>query len=287
MFDPNSVLRGFSRALYANWLLYKPDRILIDCGEGCATALDGSVGSVEKVFLTHAHIDHIGGLPTLLWTRAAGGVTPRPFSIFHSSSDPYIEPLQDYVEKVRSLLSFPIEWHPLDPGSRVELRPNWTLEAFPTRHLSRGQSLGYKVLERRTRLKPEFATLTQNEISALATRGELDDKKEAFEFLRVAFCGDSLPVESEHVAGAELLVHEATIFEGEGQHPGQNHSSLADALEVAARAKPKALLLNHLSRHHSRAELETAIRLHASNKEVVASVWMLLGDQIVEVNTSK
>ncbi len=286
MFDPNSVLRGFSRALYANWLFYKPERILIDCGEGCATALDGAVGSVERVFLTHGHIDHVGGLPTLLWTRAAGGVTPKPLSIFHSSDDPYIEPLYDYVEKVRGMLSFPIEWKPLQVGSRVELRPGWTLEAFPTRHLSKGQSLGYRLLERRTRIKPEFAGLTQNEISALAARGELDAKKETFEFLKVAFCGDSLPVEIEHVEGAELLVHEATIFEGEGIKPGQNHSSLTDALEVAARAKPKALLLNHLSRHHSRTELETVIRLQASNKQVAASVWMLLGDQIVAVDTS-
>lgn len=287
MFDPNSVLRGFSRALYANWLLYKPDRILIDCGEGCATALDGGVSSVERVFLTHGHIDHVGGLPTLLWTRAASGTTPRPLQIFYPRDDPYMEPLFAYVAGVQSLLPFPIEWTPLNSGSRVELRPGWTLEAFPTRHLSKGQSLGYRVLERRTRIKAEFADLTQNEISGLAASGELDDKKEVFEFLRVAFCGDSLPVDSVHVAGAELLVHEATIFEGEGEKPGQGHSSLADALEVAALAKPKALLLNHLSRHHSRAEIETAIRFHASNKKVAASVWMLLGDQILAVDTSQ
>ncbi|BCM92288.1 ribonuclease BN [Abditibacteriota bacterium] len=286
MFDPNTVLRGFSRALYANWLLYKPLRILIDCGEGCATDLDGAVSSVERVFLTHGHIDHVGGLPTLLWTRAAGGVIPKSLEIFHSSDDPFMGPLFAYVEGVRELLPFPIEWKPLHPGSRVELRPGWMLEAFPTRHLSQGQSLGYRLLEQRTRIKPEFAGLTQNEISALAARDELDDKKEAFEFLRVAFCGDSLPVDTAHVAGAELLVHEATIFEGEGEKPGQNHSSLADALEVATRAKPKALLLNHLSRHHSRVEIETAIRSYASKKEVVASVWMLLGDQILQVDTS-
>ncbi|RYG54282.1 MBL fold metallo-hydrolase, partial [bacterium] len=192
MFDPTTVLRGFSRALYANWLLYKPDNILIDCGEGCATALDGAVSSVERIFLTHGHIDHVGGLPTLLWTRAAGGVTPKPLTIFHSTNDPYLDPLFAYVEGVRALLPFPIEWKPLEVGSRVVLRPGWTLETFPTRHLSRGQSLGFRILEKRTRIKTEFANLTQNEISALAARGQLDDKKEAFEFLRAAFCGDSL-----------------------------------------------------------------------------------------------
>ncbi len=50
MLNPNDSLRGFSRALYSNWLLWKPDRILIDCGEGCATTLDGAVGAIEKCF---------------------------------------------------------------------------------------------------------------------------------------------------------------------------------------------------------------------------------------------
>ncbi len=284
--NPTDVLRGYSRALYANWLFYKPDRILIDCGEGCATALDGAAATIDKVFLTHGHIDHVGGLPTLLWTRAASGQTPSPLQIFHSSDDPYLEPLFAYVEGIRALLSFNIEWKPLVPGSRVELRPGWTLEAFPTRHLSRGQSLGFRVLERRTRFQSEWTHLTQNEISALAARGELDSKKETFEALKVAFCGDSLPVETRFVEGAELLVHEATIFEGEGEHPGQNHSSILDALGVAARARPKTVLLNHLSRHHSPEELATAVQVGASNLGVAAPVWMLLGDQFHLVNTS-
>ncbi len=259
--NPTDVLRGFSRALYANWLFYKPDRILIDCGEGCATTLNGAASSVERLFLTHGHIDHVGGLPTLLWTRSAGGQKATPLQIFHSSDDPYLEPLFAYVEGVQNLLPFEVEWKPLAPGSRVELRPGWNLEAFPTRHLSRGQSLGFRILESRTRLKPEF--------------------------MKAAFCGDSLPVETHFVEGAELLVHEATIFDGEGEHPGQNHSSLLDALKVAARAKPKTLLLNHLSRHHSRPQLETAIRDGASKKGVAASVWMLLGDSFHQVNPSQ
>jgi ribonuclease Z len=281
MLDPNTVLRGFSRALYSNWLLYKPDRILIDCGEGCATALDGSVGSVEKLFLTHSHIDHVGGLPTLLWTRSAGGQKAKPLQIFHSADDPFLAPLQAYVEGVRGLLSFPIEWCPLEPFERVELKSGWFLDTFPTKHLSNGQSLGFRVWERRTRLKEEFIGRPQSELDALAARGEIGAAKEAFDVMRAAFCGDSLPVEADLVRGAEILVHEATIFEGE--ESGPNHSTLGDALRVGSEAAPKLLLLNHLSRHHSKIQIETAIREHAQTLNISGAVWILIGDEMTQV----
>lgn len=281
MFDPNTLLRGFSRALYSNWLLYKPDRILIDCGEGCATTLDGGVAGVERLFLTHSHIDHVGGLPTLLWTRSAGGQSAKPLQIFHSADDPLLQPLRDYVEGIRSLLSFSIEWCPLQPFERVELKSGWFLDAFPTRHLSKGQSLGFRVWERRTRLKTGFVGRAQSELDALAARGEIEAAKEPFETLRAAFCGDSLPVEAELVRGADLLVHEATIFEA--RQSGPNHSTLGDALRVGSEAAPKLLLLNHLSRHHSRVQIETAIRKDAQTLGIAGAVWILIGAEMTQV----
>ncbi len=278
---PNDSLRGFSRALYSNWLLWKPDRILIDCGEGCATTLDGAVGGIEKVFLTHSHIDHVGGLPALLWTRAAGGQKPKPLQIFHSREDPYLAPLQAYVEGVRGLLSFPIEWRTLEVGERVELKANWFLDTFATKHLSNGQSLGFRVWERHTRLKAQFVGRPQVELDALAARGEIGAAKESFEVLRAAFCGDSLPVEAGLVRGADVLVHEATIFEG--QESGPNHSTLWDALRVGAEASPKLLLLNHLSRHHSKSQIETAIRENARKLRLSCAVWILIGDEMTQV----
>jgi len=282
MFDPNDILRGFSRALYSNWLLYKPDRILIDCGEGCATALDGAAGSIGKLFLTHSHIDHVGGLPTLLWTRSAGGQQATPLQIYHSIDDPYLAPLKDYVVGVSALLSFPVEWCPLEVGDRVELKPHWFLDCFPTRHLSDGQSLGFRVWEERTRLKAEFAGRPQHELDALAASGQLEEGKERFDILRVAFCGDSLPVEADFVRGAEVLVHEATIFEG--QESGPNHSTLYDALCVGRDAAPKVLLLNHFSRHHTRSQIESAIQKLAPEVGFECPVWVLVGEELRKAN---
>ena len=72
------VLSGYSKALYSTWIWYRPDRLLVDCGEGAATALGNHGFAIERILLTHGHIDHVGGLAPLLWARAGGmGVGKR------------------------------------------------------------------------------------------------------------------------------------------------------------------------------------------------------------------
>jgi len=43
--------------------------VLLDCGESCAHTLKGrgeDFDAIDAVFVSHSHLDHIGGLPTLL-----------------------------------------------------------------------------------------------------------------------------------------------------------------------------------------------------------------------------
>ncbi|WP_121526993.1 MBL fold metallo-hydrolase, partial [Mesotoga sp. HF07.pep.5.2.highcov] len=59
----------FSKALYSTWILYRPERILFDVGEGISTILGNSVYAIKDIFLTHGHVDHISGLWGLINTR--------------------------------------------------------------------------------------------------------------------------------------------------------------------------------------------------------------------------
>ena len=94
----HSLFRGHSKALYSTWVFYRPDRLLLDCGEGAATQLGNESYAIERVLLTHGHIDHISGLPSLLWARASGmGDNEKPLEILYPQGDVFVEYIKSYL----------------------------------------------------------------------------------------------------------------------------------------------------------------------------------------------
>lgn len=271
--NPSDVLQGYSKGLYSSWYLYRPDRLLIDCGEGCATALGNSAFAIEKVLLTHGHIDHIGGLPSLIWARASAmGDNEKPLEIYYPEQDPYIGDMIVFLEKTRARISYPLQWKPLRAGDEVPLKKGRVAQTFPVSHMKGSQSLGYKILEERKRLKPQFGELTEADMRERAQGGTLDEVMEMYSATKIAFCGDSLPVEPSLITDAEVLLHEATILDATDRK-GQSHSTVDEAIGVACAAKSKLLILIHLSGRYRREEVETAIRESATRRAAEFPIW--------------
>lgn len=273
-------MSGYSKALYSNWLHYRPDHLLLDCGEGAASALGNNCFAIEKVLLTHGHIDHISGLASLLWARASGmGDNQKPLEIYYPAGDVYLKDMRVYIDAVASKITFPIQWITLEAGQSFELRHGRSVECFETKHSKGSLSLGYKITEVRKRLKPQWAHLSQAEIRHKAQRGESGELMEEYRGIKLAHGGDSLPLEPNLVVGSEILIHEATILEA-GDRKGQSHSTIEEALDVAAQAQPGTLLLNHISGRYKRLEIETAIREGAKQREIAFPIWCLRQDKL-------
>lgn len=291
------MLSGYSKALYSSWVFYKPDHLLIDCGEGAATTLGNGGYAIEKVLLTHGHIDHISGLPSLLWSRAAGmGDNEKPLEIFYPRDDVFVADMQTYLERTTARLPFDLKWTPLDAASEIalgqpqstasggaSLRHKRRVQTFATQHIRERLTLGYKIVETRRRLKSQWAHLSQQELRAKAQNDgpqAMRELSEDYEAPLAAFSGDTLPLAVDEVRGCELLLHEATILDA-GERKHQWHATLDEAIGVGVEAEVGTLVLYHFSGRYNWSEIRAAVAKTAARQNANLPIWGLFRDRLL------
>jgi ribonuclease Z len=281
--DVAAQLFGYSKGLYSTWVRYKPDNLLVDCGEGCATTLGNGGYAIERVLLTHGHLDHISGLPALLWSRTAGmGDNLKPLEVFYPRNDLYVADMISYLKSIQNKLSFNLTWTPLDAGQSFALNNEdgthaRRVETWATEHMPGRLTLGYKIIETRRRLKNEYSNLSQDELRAEAANGT--ELSETYDATLAAFGGDGLPLRPDDVQGAELLLHEATILDA-ADRKHQLHATIGEAMQVAAEVSPKALVLQHFSGRYRTAEIKDAIQQEVARLQITFPVWCLFRDRL-------
>jgi len=255
-------LSGFSKAMYSTWFFYRPARILLDAGEGVSTAMENFVFGIEKVFLSHGHYDHIGGLPGLLQSRrSARGDNEKPLEVYYPLSDELISLQRRYIENLTYTLGYRLTWHPIEPAQRVPLgagRDRGFLVPFRVQHAARSVSLGFNIMEERMRLRPEFAALSEAELAALARTRPREEFSETYQKILLAYSGDTGPLDPGTVRDAEVLMHDAT-FLNPADREGMSHATVEEAIRVAVDARVKALVLFHVSTRYPGREARAGI----------------------------
>ena len=241
----------YSKGLYSTWIYYSADRILFDAGEGASSILGNKAFAVRRVFLSHGHADHIGGLVGLINIRNnAMGDREKELTIYYPKGNYLVTEMMGFIARTNRRLSYPLEWVPLEPGDRVELLagqlPRY-VEAFPTVHVHNEVSLGYNVVEVRHRLKPELAGAPEEEIVARVKAEGSESVTEYYDQKLFSYGGDSVAIKPAYVADTEILCHDTTFLDEEDRKE-YKHATLAEAIACAREARvKKELLCVHIS----------------------------------------
>ncbi|KAJ8771860.1 hypothetical protein K2173_027037 [Erythroxylum novogranatense] len=217
--------------------------------------------SQDFVFISHAHMDHIGGLPMYVATRGLYRMKP-PTIIVPTSIKETVEQLFEVHRKLDgSELNNNLVG--LDVGEEFYLRKDLKVRAFRTYHTIKSQ--GYVVYSIKLKLKQEYHGLPGNEIKNLKLSGvEITNTITAPE---IAFTGDTMSdfiVDESNIdiLRSRILVMESTFVDdlvAVDHARDYGHTHLSEIIQYADKFENKAILLIHFSARYTVEEIQEAV----------------------------
>lgn len=201
----------------------------------------------KYVALSHGHMDHVGGLAYYCSQRQFQGMGTGTIICSKEIEGAVHGMMRGYRELEQQ--ETPYEVIALDDEGELEIKNNILLRRFNVEHTC--PASGYVVVEKRSKLKPEYVDLPQEKLKEIKDRGE--EITRILDIPHVAYMGDTLPgphMVREDVRKAKIVICECTFAEEDHKERAKvgKHVHLDDVAEWLPVLECEKLVLIHLSR---------------------------------------
>lgn len=239
------TLEGRSRAGNETWIRVRELGLALDVGKGP----DPLIGT-SRLFVSHVHLDHFGGVPFLASQRSMQGLPPPTVWLPQESlriARELIE-VHERLEECR----YPVDLIGASPGDRFELRKG--LEARPHRAPHRLPSVAWEFLERRVKLRTEFRHLPGEVLGEMKrTRPDAFETRYSSRLFYSGDCDAGIFDSAPALFESAVTILECTyVADGERERAAQwRHLHADDIFDHAERFRSEAIVLVHFTLRES------------------------------------
>ncbi len=241
--------------------------------------------SINHVLLTHGHMDHAAGIAYYLSHRNFCGQSPGKLL----APKNLIPPIKQIINAWSKLdgNQVPAELVPVEPGDEYQIKPNLFAKVFPTKH-SRG-SVGYCVLERRKKLKPEFTKLTGPQIVELKKQGT--EIEYILDIPIVSYLGDTQYVDYsqlDYVKNSRILIAECTFYIDDhiGRAEAGYHMHINEFTKLIEAMNNEHILITHTTQRTPLWEIKKILKQNLSSDKY-EKVILLMDRDNLQYNSKK